>query len=55
MHQRMKEMIANGFTLVLVMMLTVDVWTSENGCGLLGVTAHWIYATWKYRECVLVI
>ena len=37
------------------MTLTADAWTTENGCGLLGVTAHWIDAAWEYRECVLAI
>ena len=53
MHQRMKETIATGFTLALHVTLTADAWTGENGCGLLGVTAHWIDAAWEYRECVL--
>ena len=53
MHQRMKETIAKGFTLIHHVMLTDDAWTLENGCGLLGVTPHWIDATWEYRECVL--
>ena len=26
---------------------------NRNGCGLLGVTTHWIDATWEYRERVL--
>ena len=55
MHQRMKETIATGFTSVHHLTLTADVWTSENGCGLLGVTAHWIDAAWEYRECVLAV
>ena len=29
--------------------------TIENGCDLLGVTMHWIDATWEYRECVLAV
>ena len=53
MHQRMKETIATGFTSVHHVTLTAYAWTAENGCGLLGVTAHWIDATWEYRECVL--
>ena len=47
MHQRMKETIATGYTSVHHVMLTTDAWTSENGCGLLGVTAQWIDATWE--------
>ena len=35
MHQRMKEMIATGFTSVHHLTLTADAWTAENGCGLL--------------------
>ena len=45
MHQRMKETIATGFTLVHHVTLTADAWITENGCGLLGVTTHWIDAT----------
>ena len=45
MHQRMKETISTGFTSVHHVTLRTDAWTTENGCGLLGVTAHWIYAT----------
>ena len=37
------------------MTLIANAWTIENGCGLLGVTAHSIDATWEYRECVLAI
>ena len=55
MYQRMKEMIAKGFTLVHHVTLTTDAWTAENGCGLLGFTAHWIDATSKYRECELAV
>ena len=55
MHQRMKEIIAKGFTSVRHVMLTEDAWSAENGCGLLGVTSHWIDATWEYHECVLAI
>ena len=55
MHQRMKEMIAMRFTSVHHVTLTADAWTTENGCGLLGVTMHWIDATWEYRECVLAV
>ena len=55
MHQRMKETIAAGFTLVHHVTLTADAWTTKNGCGLLGVTTHWIDATWEYRECVLAV
>ena len=55
MHQRMKETIAKGFTSVHYVMLTADVWTAENGCGLLGVTVHWIDATWEFGECVLAL
>ena len=55
MHQRMKETIANGLTSVHHVMLTADAWTAENGCGLLGVIAPWIDATWEYHECVLAI
>ena len=51
----MKETIAKGFTSVHHVRLTEDAWTVENGCGLLGVIAHWIDATWEYRECVLAI
>ncbi|XP_078447635.1 putative transcriptional regulator tpeD [Wolffia australiana] len=35
--------------------ITVDGWTTENGCGLLGVTVHWIDARWTYRELVLAV
>ena len=45
MRQRMKEKIAKGFNSVHHVMLTADAWTIENGCGLLGVTTHWIDAT----------
>ena len=55
MHQRMKETIAKGFTSVHHVTLTADAWTTQNGCGLLGVTMHWIDATWEYCECVLAI
>ena len=55
MHQRTKETITTGFTLVHHVMLTADAWTAENGCGVLGVIAHWINATWVYRECVLAV
>ena len=55
MHQKMKETIAKGFTSVHLVALTANAWTAENRCGLLGVTAHWIDATWEYRECVLVV
>ena len=55
MYQKMKETIATGFTSVHHVMLTADAWTAENGCGLLGVTAHWIDASWEYRECVLAV
>ena len=55
MHQRMKETIATGFTSVHHVMLKANAWTTENGCGLLGVTAHWIDATWEYHECVLAV
>ena len=55
MHQRMKETIATGFTSVHHMTLTADAWTTKNGCGLLGVIAHWIDAAWEYRECVLAV
>ena len=55
MHQKMKETIVKGFTSVHHVALTVDAWKVENGCGLLGVTSHWIDATWEYRECVLVV
>ena len=55
MHQRMKETIATGFTSVHHLTLTANAWTAENGCGLLGVTAHWIDAAWEYRECVLAV
>ena len=51
----MKESIAKGFTSVDHVTLTADAWISENGCGLLGVTVHWIDATWEYRECVVEI
>ena len=40
MHQRMKDTIAKGLTSVPAVMLTVDAWKIENGCGLLGVTTH---------------
>ena len=52
MHQRMKETIAKGFTSVHHVTLTVDVWTTENGCDLLGVKTHWIDAVWEYCESV---
>ena len=55
MHQRMKETISKGITSVYHVTLTADAWTTENGCGLLGVTAHLIDATWEYHECVLAI
>ena len=51
----MKETIAKGFTSIHHVTLTADAWTTENGCGLLGVTSNWIDATWEYRECVLAI
>ena len=44
MRQRMKETIAKGFTSVHHVTLTVDAWTTKNGCGLLGVTTHRIDA-----------
>ena len=55
LHQRMKEMIATGFTLVHHVTLTTYAWTTENGCGLLGVTGHWIDAAWEYCEYVLAV
>ena len=51
----MKETIKKGFTSVHHVTLTADAWIAENGFGLLGVTAHWIDATWEYRECVSAI
>ena len=54
-HQRMKETIATGFTSVHHVTLTADARTAENGCGLLGVTTHWIDAALEYRECVLAV
>ena len=48
----MKETITKVFTSVNRVMLTMDAWTTENGCGLLGVIAHWINATREYHECV---
>ena len=45
MQQRMKETIAKGFTSVHHVTLVADAWIVENGCGLLGVTSHWIDAT----------
>ena len=55
MHQRMKEIIAKGFILVHHVTLTTDALKAENGCGLLGVTTHWIDATGEYHEYVLAI
>ena len=55
MHQRMKDTTAKGFTPVHHVMLKADAWIAENGCGLLGVIAHWIDATWEYRECMLAV
>ena len=51
----MKETIAKGFTSVHHVMLTTYAWKTKNGCGFLGVTTHWIDATWEYHECVLAI
>ena len=45
MHQRMKETITKVFTLVHRVMLATDAWMVQNGCGLLGVTTHWIDGT----------
>ena len=55
MHQWMKETIAKVFTTIHHMVLTTNAWITENGFGLLGVTLHWIDATWEYQECVLAI
>ena len=55
MHQRMKDTIAKGFTSIHHVMLTADAWTTDNGCGVLGVTTHWTDATFEYRKCVLTI
>ena len=55
MHKWMNETIENVFTLVHHMTLTKNAWTKKNGCCLLGVTVHWIDATWEYCECVLAI
>ena len=55
MHQWMKETIAKVFTTIHHVALTTNAWITENGFGLLGVTLHWIDATWEYQECVLAI
>ena len=55
MHEGMKEEIAKYFHEIRFVSLTADAWTSENGLGLLGVTAHWVDGTWQYRETVLAL
>ena len=51
----MKETMVKVFTSLHHVTLTTNAWTVENGCGLLGVTTHWIDATWEYCECGLAI
>ena len=53
MFSKMKEGVKELFLNVRRISLTADVWTSDNGIGLLGVTVHWVDANWQYRERVL--
>ncbi|XP_078428675.1 putative transcriptional regulator tpeD [Wolffia australiana] len=51
MKQDVKKLLEN----VDRVSLTVDVWTAENGTGLLGINAHWVDDKWVYRKRVLAI
>ena len=44
----MKEIIAKVVTVMYHVMLKIEAWTSENGCGLLGVIAQWVNANLEY-------
>ena len=55
MHGAMKEEIIRYFCDIHYVTVTADTWTSENGLGLLGVTAHWVDCSWQYREIVLAL
>ena len=55
MHRAMKEEIIGYFRDIRYVTVTADAWTSENGLGLLGVTAHWVDCSWQYRETVLAL
>ena len=55
MHGNMKEEIVKYFVDIRYVTVTADSWTSENGLGLLGVTAHWVDCNWQYRETVLAL
>ncbi|XP_078434996.1 putative transcriptional regulator tpeD [Wolffia australiana] len=55
LFERMKAEIIHILADVDRVAITVDGWTAENGCGLLGITVHWIDARWTYRELVLAV
>lgn len=55
MYGRMKEQVVSMLASVRHVTLTVDAWTAENGCGLLGITGHWVNAQWEYQEIVLTV
>ena len=55
MHRAMKEEIIGYFRDIRYVTVTADAWTSENGLGPLGVTAHWVDCSWQYRETVLAL
>lgn len=55
LFERMKADIIHTLSNVDRVSVTTDAWTAENGCGLLGVTVHWIDDRWTYRESVLAV
>ena len=55
MHEAMKEEIIGYFLDIRYVTVTADAWTSENGLGLLGVTAHWADYSWQYLETALAL
>ena len=42
LYDKMKSDITKIFANLQHVTLTVDGWTAENGCGLLGVMVHWV-------------
>ena len=55
MHGELKAEMIRRFRDLRYLTVTTDAWTSENGLGLLGVTAHWVDCNWQYRETVLAL
>ncbi|XP_078447648.1 putative transcriptional regulator tpeD [Wolffia australiana] len=55
LYVNMKAKLMSALADVPSVSLTVDAWTAENSCGLLGITVHWVNDQWELCKRVLVI